>query len=156
MIKKLSRVVLTALLTMALLAVPLTAVYAQDTSSSDARASGVSPQTTRIVLDVSLTSGNGTQDNAFTMTSAEPYFKVWVENDSSYPYIVTVSRNGSPVGSPIGVQPNGGQGRLYSPGAVSAGEYLVTVTNSNSYPLKGHLAVRAASTSGELGNGIKQ
>ena len=40
MIKKLSRVVLTALLTMALLAVPLTAVYAQDTSSPDTRARG--------------------------------------------------------------------------------------------------------------------
>ena len=126
----------------------------QTVSISDAP-SGTSPAsqpaTSRIVLEVGLTNSQGSENNAFEVTSAEPYFKVWIENTSASRYTVRVTR-GSTSGMQVGlttVSP-GSQGIIYSPGPVSAGTYWVSMTSDGGYPLSGHLAVRTAAIQADL------
>ena len=112
----------------------------------------VVPQSSSLALEVTLSSVNGSENHAFTVTSAEPYFKVWIQNTSTAIYKVRVTE-GSTSGPQAGyttVSP-GTPGRIYSNGPVSAGTYWVSVNSVGGSPLSGPLAVRIASTEGDLG-----
>lgn len=102
------------------------------------------------LVNKTLDSKKGHQSKFFYMDSDLKYAKIWVKNDSEHFYNVTVTED-TPGGQELYYfsVPKGDYNyiiRDFEPDSI----YYVNVSSNNSYPLKGQLSVRGASSISEL------
>lgn len=115
---------------------------------------GISLMASEKVVDKSLTDPNGSQSVRFDLTSDMTYYKVWIDNTSSRKYNVTVTYKTS-TGDVIEEFTVGAGKRVtkYYEGKVglfSSKTRYVNITSTDGSALSGTVAVRIASTLGEL------
>jgi len=110
----------------------------------------VSPRSSQRVLLTDLTATDGSQSEYFSIASSNPYYKVWVYNQSDVEYTVTITKD-SPSGK-IKETFKVEAGKEEEPKfkASKTGSYYVNISSESGVTLKGKVGVRVATSLEEL------